>query len=160
MENRVATGAEVFPKIDWNAAFRMSSAMWCRQESHRICLLRSCWRRTALPQFTPVLEEVMSKEEAMTPSEIPQLSRASFTVADFTLPVASSVLAMQRSWFPSSWMATTASLLTFSKPPSRSSKSFPSKLICPRPTGEGKVVLDGRSPLLSCSCSSPLCGGI
>ena len=81
---------------------------------------------------TPVLEEVVSKEEAMTPSEIPQLSRASFH------PPSSS-------WFPSSWMATTASLLTFK---------------VDLPTGEGEVVLDGRSPLLSCSCSSPLCCGI
>ena len=92
MEKRVATGAEVFPKRDWNAVFTMSSAI-CNvvpAESHRICLLKSCWRRTALPQFIPVLEEVVSKEEAMTPSEIPQLSRASFAVADFTFP--SSVL--------------------------------------------------------------------
>ena len=74
--------------------------------------MRSCWRMTVLPMFAPVLEEVVSKQEAMMPSEIFQLSSASFTVAASTLPVASSVFAMHSSWFSSSCTATTASRVT------------------------------------------------
>ena len=107
---KVSSGPEVFPKSSMNAAFRISSKMWKRHASQRICRQRSSCRRVQQPLWIPVLELVVSNPQAMIFSAIFQASSAALTASASTLPVELSFLTIPRIWFSCSWATTITSL--------------------------------------------------
>ena len=125
--------------------------MWWRQASQRSWRERSCWRRTQLPFRIPVLEDVVSKPQAMILSVNSHSSRTALTVSASTFPVEDSVLVMLRILFSGCWIRTTASLFTFPKP-YKLGRSFPSKFIWPTSQVKFSLIVAATSFLAVARC--------
>ena len=95
----VTSGLLVSPKRVVKAAPMISSGMWWRQASQRICLLSSVCRITQHPLLTPVFEDIVSKPQAMIFSATPHSTSTSFIFSASTLPVDCSILAIHSSLF-------------------------------------------------------------
>ena len=98
----VSTGALVFSKEGLGSSFHESSGMWWRQDYQSSCLLRSWWSRMQPPVLIPVLYEVVSKQQAMMPSESPVVNYLLHCIC-LHFPVASFVSLMQSNWLSSFW---------------------------------------------------------
>ena len=83
----VTSGLLVSPKRVVKGAPMISSGMWWRQASQRICLLSSVCRITQHPLLTPVFEDVVSKPQAMIFSATPHSTSTSLIFSASTLPV-------------------------------------------------------------------------